>query len=46
VRVIATMLKGSVTMADFLIIGGIVVAIILIYASLMVMASKECDIDE
>jgi hypothetical protein len=39
------MVKGSVTMADILIIGGIVVAIILIYASLMVMASREGDID-
>jgi hypothetical protein len=39
------MVKGSVTMADFLIIGGIVVAITLIYASLMVMASREDDID-
>jgi hypothetical protein len=39
------MVKGSVTMADILVIGGIVVAIILIYASLMVMASKEGEID-
>jgi hypothetical protein len=38
--------KGSVTMADFLIIGGIVVAIILIYASLMKMASKEGENNE
>jgi hypothetical protein len=30
-------------MADVLIIGGVGVAIILIYASLMVMASKEGD---
>jgi hypothetical protein len=39
------MVKGSVTMADILIIGGIVVAIILIYASLMVMASREGGMD-
>lgn len=32
-------------MADFLIIGGIVVAIILLFASLMVMASREGEQD-
>jgi hypothetical protein len=44
--IIAVMVKGSVTMADILIIGGIVVAIILLFASLMVMASREGEQDD
>lgn len=45
VMIIAVMVKGSVTMADVLIIGGIGVAIILLFASLMVMASREGEQD-